>query len=84
MNPSQSSLDWLPKILHKQWEFAHNQHRMKYAEAKEKNYPIGSGIAEAACKTLVGHRLKRSGMSWQSDGGQGVLTLRSLVKSQQF
>ena len=57
---------------------------MHYAKAKEKNYPIGSGVVEAACKTLVGHRLKRSGMSWHVDGGQGILTLRSLVKSQRF
>ena len=44
--------------------FRNNQHRMKYAEAKEKNYTIGSGVVEAACKSLVGQRLKRSGMSW--------------------
>jgi hypothetical protein len=64
--------------------FSNNQHRMKCAEAKGKNYPMGFGIVEAACKTLVGHRLKRSGMNWHSDGGQGVLTLRSLVKSQRL
>ena len=64
--------------------FTNNQHRMKYAEAKNNNYPIGSGIVEASCKTLVGQRLKRSGMSWQRNGGQGILTFRSLIKSQRF
>lgn len=64
--------------------FTNNQHRMKYAEAKSKNYPIGSGIVEASCKTLVGQRLKRAGMSWQHNGGQGVLTFRSLIKSSRF
>ena len=64
--------------------FTNNQHRMKYAEAKNNNYPIGSGIVEASCKTLVGQRLKRSGMSWQCNGGQGILTFRSLIKSQRF
>lgn len=64
--------------------FKNNQHRMKYAEAKEKNYPIGSGVVEAACKTLVGQRLKRSGMSWCHHGGQAILTLRSLAKSRWF
>lgn len=64
--------------------FTNNQHRMKYAEAKANNYPIGSGIVEAACKTLVGQRLKRSGMSWSLHGGQSILTLRSLVKSGRF
>ena len=48
--------------------FTNNQHRMLYALAKSKNFPIGSGIIEAACKTLVGQRLKRAGMSWQYNG----------------
>ena len=64
--------------------FTNNQHRMRYAEAKMKNYPIGSGIVEASCKTLVGQRLKRAGMSWQYMGGQAILTFRSLIKSQRF
>lgn len=64
--------------------FTNNQHRMRYAEAKMKNYPIGSGVVEASCKTLVGQRLKRAGMSWHQTGGQGVLTFRSLIKSQRF
>ena len=64
--------------------FSNNQHRMRYAEAKDKNYPIGSGVVEASCKTLVGQRLKRAGMSWHHIGGQGVLTFRSLIKSQRF
>lgn len=31
--------------------FTHNQHRMDDAKAKQLNYPIGSGVVEAACKT---------------------------------
>jgi len=64
--------------------FTNNQHRMRYALAKQNNLPIGSGIVEAACKTLVGQRLKRAGMSWSFDGAQGVLTMRSLAKSDRF
>jgi hypothetical protein len=64
--------------------FTNNQHRMLYAEAKNNNYPIGSGVVEAACKTLVGQRLKRAGMSWHKNGGQGILTFRSLIKSSRF
>lgn len=64
--------------------FTNNQHRMRYALARQKNLPIGSGVVEAACKTLVGQRLKRAGMSWAFEGGQGVLTLRSLIKSERF
>jgi hypothetical protein len=64
--------------------FTNNQHRMRYAQVKQKNLPIGSGIVEAACKTLVGQRLKRAGMSWSFDGAQGILTMRSLIKSDRF
>lgn len=57
---------------------------MKYAQAKQKHLPVGSGIVEAACKTLVGQRLKRAGMSWTINGGQAILTFRSIIKSQRF
>ena len=46
-----------------------NRHRMGYAEAKAQNLPIGSGVVEAACKTLVTQRMKRSGMRWRHAGG---------------
>jgi hypothetical protein len=48
------------------------------------NYPIGSGVTEAACKTLVTQRMKCAGMRWHINGGQGVLTARSLIQSEQF
>ena len=64
--------------------FRGNRHRMSYADAKAKRLPIGSGVVEAACKTLVTERLKRSGMRWGARGGQAILTLRSLVQSQRF
>lgn len=64
--------------------FTHNQHRMEYAKAKELGYPIGSGVVEASCKSLVGQRMKRSGMSWGHAGGQGVLSFRALAKSHRF
>ena len=64
--------------------FRGNRHRMSYADAKAKGLPIGSGVVEAACKTLVTERLKRSGMRWGARGGQAILTLRSLVQSQRF
>ncbi len=48
------------------------------------NLPIASGVIEAACKTLVTQRLKRSGMAWTPAGGQAILTLRSLIQSQRW
>ena len=64
--------------------FRGNRHRMGYADAKARGLPIGSGVVEAACKTLVTERLKRSGMRWGPRGGQAILTLRSLVQSRRF
>ena len=70
-----------------------NRHRMGYAEAKARHLPIGSGVVEAACKTLVTQRLKRSGMRWRHAGGlppsagiggQAILTLRALIQSGRF
>lgn len=57
---------------------------MRYAELKAAHLPIGSGVTETACKTLVTQRLKRSGMRWGDDRGQAVLTLRSLLQSGRF
>ena len=57
--------------------------RMAYAHYKELGLPIGSGIVEAACKTLGTQRLKRSGMSW-NDGKQPILTIRSLQQSDRW
>lgn len=58
--------------------------RMMYADLKADHLPIGSGVTEAACKTLVTQRLKRSGMRWAEHGGQAILTLRSLLQSDRF
>ena len=57
---------------------------MRYASFARRHLPIGSGIVEAACKTLVAQRLKRSGMRWRHDGGQAILTLRALEQSDRF
>ncbi len=72
------------KIESELWYFRRNRHRMRYAELKAKGYPIGSGVVEAACKTLVTQRMKRSGMRWRHEGGQAILTLRSLAQSGRF
>lgn len=64
--------------------FRNNRHRMRYATARANHLPIGSGVTEAACKTLVTQRLKCSGMRWRTKGGQGVLTVRALIQSNRF
>ncbi|HEY5870897.1 MAG TPA: hypothetical protein VI542_35895 [Candidatus Tectomicrobia bacterium] len=64
--------------------FREHRHRMPYARLRAQHLPIGSGVVEAACKTLVSQRLKRSGMRWREAGGQAILTFRALCQSDRF
>lgn len=61
--------------------FQRNKHRMTYADFRRRGFPIGSGVVEAACKSIVKSRLCRSGMRWTRDGGQHILHLRTHIKS---
>jgi len=61
--------------------FGRNRERMRYAEFRARGLPIGSGVVEAACKSIVNARLKRSGMRWSQEGGQHVLNLRTRTRS---
>ncbi len=60
---------------------ANNLDRMDYAAAVRENLPIGSGITEAACKTIVKARLCGGGMRWHLDSMRKVLCLRALRRS---
>jgi hypothetical protein len=64
--------------------FRRNRSRMDYARLRAQNLPIGSGVVEATCKTLVTQRMKRSGQRWTGDGGQAILTFRALAQSDRF
>ena len=58
--------------------FTNQISKMGYSEYVDKNYPIGSGVTEAACKVIVKQRLCNSGMKWKQRGAEAVLCLRSL------
>jgi hypothetical protein len=62
----------------------HQLGRMKYAEARKKKYPIGTGITEAAAKTVVGTRMKRAGARFSQHGGQTILLFRTTLLSDRF
>jgi len=64
--------------------FKRNRSRMPYALCRLQGLPIGSGVVEAGCKTVVGNRLKRAGMRWSRAGGQQILNLRTLVLSRRW
>ena len=56
--------------------FFDNADKMKYDEFKEKGFFVGSGVIEAGCKTIVGKRLKQSGMFWSEYGANAIIALR--------
>ena len=70
----------------KDFELAYNYIRsrarhMRYAEFRRLNLPIGSGVTEAACKTVFTQRLKLSGMCWKHEGAKVILNLREILLS---
>jgi hypothetical protein len=63
--------------------FTHNRERMAYPQYRRMGLMIGSGPVEAACKTVVGARLKQSGMRWSMAGADHVLAIRTRLLSAQ-
>jgi hypothetical protein len=59
-----------------------NQHRTDYPTYLARGWQIGSGLIEAACKTVIGQRLKESGMRWREHNTTPMSQLRALYKSQ--
>ena len=55
---------------------------MRYAAYRKVGIPCGSGVTEAACKTIYTQRLKQSGMRWKKAGGQTILNLRVMLLSE--
>lgn len=55
---------------------SNNNEQMCYDLFRAKDYEIGYGAVEGACKNVVGKRLKQSGMIWTRLGSSSVLTLR--------
>jgi hypothetical protein len=61
--------------------FQTNAERMRYAEFRRQGLFVGSGVIEAGCKTIVGLRLKQSGMKWTVRGANAIIALRCLALS---
>lgn len=64
--------------------FLHNAERMRYPKFRALGLFVGSGVVEAGCRTVVGERLKSSGMFWSVRGANAILALRCSVLSNQF
>jgi hypothetical protein len=66
----------------KAWRYLQKRkRRMDYAGSKRRGLAVGSGVTEAACKTVFTQRVKQSGMRWGLEGGQVIVDLRILVLS---
>ena len=64
--------------------FRNNTERMRYDDFRKRGLFVGSGVVEAGCKTVVGQRLKRSGMHWTVRGANAIIALRCLILSGQW
>lgn len=61
--------------------FTKNRNRMLYGSFRARGLPIGSGVVEAGCKSLVQQRMKAAGMRWGLPGADGVLAARAAILS---
>ncbi len=64
--------------------FERNRHRMRYDQFRSQGYFIGSGVVEAACKTVVAQRMKGSGMHWSQKGLNNILAIRTAIRSSRY
>jgi hypothetical protein len=63
---------------------ANNREHMRYDEYLRAGYPIGSGVAEGACRHLVKDRMEQTGMRWTVEGAQAMLHTRALYLNGQW
>ena len=61
-----------------------NKEHMRYDEYLARGYPIGSGVAEGACRHLVKDRMEQTGMRWTVVGAQAMLHVRALYLNDQW
>jgi hypothetical protein len=64
--------------------FDSNRDRMRYPNFRQQNLFVGSGVIEAGCKTVIGARLKQSGMFWTVLGANAIIALRCCCISGKF
>jgi hypothetical protein len=87
----QSATEYLPRAGSTRREgltainyFRTNAQSMRYDAFRAKGFFVGSGVIEAGCKTVIGTRLKASGMFWSEKGANAIIALRCCVCSRRF
>jgi hypothetical protein len=71
-----SNPELMDKIRTESEYFERNAERMRYPKFRQQHLFAGSGVIEAGCKTVIGSRLKQSGMFWTVRGANAILALR--------
>jgi hypothetical protein len=79
-----SSAELAKLISHEAEYFERNAERMRYPAFRTQGFFVGSGVIEAACKTVIGARLKCSGMFWTVRGANAIIALRCCRLSRRF
>jgi hypothetical protein len=64
--------------------FEKNAERMRYPKFRRKHLFVGSGVIEAGCKTVIGSRLKQSGMFWTVRRANAIIALRCCQLNNRF
>jgi hypothetical protein len=64
--------------------FERNRERMRYPQFRRQHLFVGSGVIEAACRTVIASRLKRSGMFWTLRGANAIVALRCCQLNGEF
>ena len=64
--------------------FERNAERMRYPKFRRQHLFVGSGVIEAGCKTVIGSRLKQSGMFWTVRGSNAIIALRCCYLNSRF
>jgi hypothetical protein len=64
--------------------FEKNAERMRYPEFRRQHLFVGSGVIAAGCKTVIGSRLKQSGMFWTVRGANAIIALRCCLLNREL
>lgn len=76
--------DTLQKVMAELHYLEENKNRMRYADFRKQGLFVGSGVIEASCKSIIGERLKKSGMEWTVKGANAIIALRCAMISYRF
>jgi hypothetical protein len=79
-----SNVEVAEKIRTEADYFERNAERMRYPKFRRQHLFVGSGVIEAGCKTVIGSRLKQSGMFWTVRGANAIIALRCCQLNNRF